>query len=322
MIEVRDRRPGHVPKLEAPPGGSDQVLARGSPAELRPRPNCQRIIVLRIEEVGAVQRKERLASPHRLSDEVHEQLLDETIDFDVDLPHARFVDSDAADRAPVAGNRTLRGFRGPQPNELLALGVDLHPCQPRHLASGGNLVLVYRHIVHPHRALARDRRGIGRVHWRAVEDDPVLRFSRVGGFDRHEFHAADWAVARLVRRVVRVHRAVVERPLLRGALGIVMMQPWHEERACYAERHAEYDEGGSSLDLHGHPHIPFMARDGMAASAPLLWVPVDAALARAAVGLTPAIAAVAPPPAMEGTGSRLTSSCAIATSWASAIDPK
>ena len=79
--------------------------------------------------------------------------------------------------------------------------------------------LVDRDVIHAHLVLARSRRGLLRIHGRAVERD--LAFAGLGGFvrsrgrDLDQLHSADGAIGRVVRGDGRMHGALVERLLRR-----------------------------------------------------------------------------------------------------------
>ncbi len=321
---LRDLGVGDVPELEPSPGGRRPGRRRpagAAGAERAAGPEREQVLLLgATSSVGAVDAEQRLARPHRLADEVDEDLLDEAGDLEVDVVDARLVHRHPADRAPAR--------RPPWPLVTGAVRRPMSCCRcgsmptvarPETVGVGvAHLVRVDRDVVHPHLVLSRDGGGLLRIHGRAVEEELAL-----GGRParRDELHPADGALARLVRGDAGVHRADV------GGVGVGRAgdrdRGW--SRAAQDERGASHsggdaeqegdgeDERSEASGAHGGLlHIPGAEAGAAAAPAP---EEVRAPLTVAEPGtvLPPPVPGPAPPG-----GCKLTSRSAMSSRSASA----
>ena len=358
LFEPVDLGPGNVPELQPPAGGSDQIASRcrelGGSAERLLRAQGEQVLALHAQQLGAVDGEQRLAAPHLLAHEIHRERLDEAVHLDVNLAYAGLVDGDAANRAPVAGRLPGADLGRAQPDELLAIRVDLDRGQALHRGRARHFVVVDRDEVHPHLVLALHRRGLRGIHRRAVERDLPLACIRglasgaPSALDGNELHAADRAVARPVRGVRRVHRALVA---LRAGCGdcrvamLVGVRRSREVHAASAERGSDSDskqEPGEPAPrglrplrprrlrpgLHLRLHIGFHTRLHIGPHIPLeVVVVVDDEV--------PALLPVAPPAPLPanpappelpapgvGMASSVSSRCAMTIRWASATEAR
>src|SRR5262249_4289710 len=146
------------------------------------RSQGQEILLLRGDEIRAVDAEERLTLRHRLADEVDEDTFHEPRDLDVDVAHPRLVDGDPPDGAPGGSDGAHRDRRDAEPDELLASWIDGDRRE----------------------ALGLALRGRGRGLVRGVRIQGIRRLYR------HELHPADRALTGMILRDRRVHRALPE----------------------------------------------------------------------------------------------------------------
>ena len=266
LLQAGDGARGHVEQLQASAGGGQQVLTppahlgQGGLGEARRGLARPQELLLRGEQLGGVERQQRLAGLHELAGRTDVELFDPAGDLGLHAADAGLVRHHDPGGAGGAGERAPLGHGRLHPGEPHPLPRDLDRRMPRDPAGGGapQLIGVDGHVVHAHLVLGRHRRGDGRIHGMTIEEDLASgRLSLRGGggllflllFDGHQTHATDRAVAGLVRVVVRVHRAVV-------LLGGLLAPPVAGEGGGEERGHEQDDRGlEEDLELHGWPPV-------------------------------------------------------------------
>jgi hypothetical protein len=108
-VELVDQAVRHVEQLEAAAGGGQEILAAAAHlGELRARESLgglagAQVLLLAGEQLGRVDREQRLAAAHGLAGGEDVELLDPARGLGVDVADARLVGRDQAHRAGGAG---------------------------------------------------------------------------------------------------------------------------------------------------------------------------------------------------------------------------